>query len=161
MGVQVLVVLAGAKRTIFFSNKEEWSGLWGLGQNDSAGFKVFIDKCFTCLLLLWVKRVDFGDLWNERRFEINGVVIRSVRGKNIVGTFGEYVLEIRTPVGNFLIRSLRCLGEFGGQCNLVEVFTIEILLREVLTKRRIILRRISLGEERRKFHVRIAPKPSE
>ena len=53
------------------------------------------------------------------------------------------------------------MGEFGGQCNLVEVFTIEILLREVLTKRHIILRRISLGEERRKFHVRIAPKPSE
>ena len=80
--------------------------MWGLGQNDLAGFKVSIDKCFTCLLLLWVKRVDFGDLWNERRFEINGVVIRLVRGKNIVGTFGEYVLEIRTPVGNFLIRSL-------------------------------------------------------
>ena len=53
------------------------------------------------------------------------------------------------------------MGEFSRQRDLIEVFTIEILLREVLTKRHIILRRISLGEERREFHVRIAPKPSE
>ena len=39
------------------------------------------------------------------------------------------------------------MGEFGGQCDLIEMFAIEILLREVLTKRHIILRRISLGEE--------------
>ena len=79
--------------------------MWELGRNDSSGFKVFIDKCLTCLLLFWVKRVDLGNLWNERRFEINAVVIGSVGRKNIVGSFGEYVLEIRTPVGNFLIRS--------------------------------------------------------
>ena len=161
VGVQVSVVLARAKRTIFFCNKEEGSGLWGLGRNDSSSFKVFIDKCLTCLLLLWVKRVDLGNLWNERRFEVNGVVIGLVGRKNIVGGFRKYILEIRTPVGNFLIWSFRCLGEFGGQRDLIEVFAIEILLREVLTKRRIILRGISLGEEQREFHVRITPKPSE
>ena len=32
-----------------------------------------------------------------------------------MGSFGEYVLKIRTPVGNFLIWSLRCLGEFSAE----------------------------------------------
>ena len=89
------------------------------------------------------------------------MVIGSVGRKNIVGSLREYILEIRTPIRNLLIRSLRCLGEFGGQRDLIEMFTIGILLREVLTKRRIILRRISLGEERSKFHVRVTSKPAE
>ena len=78
-----------------------------------------------------------------------------------MGFLREYILEIRAPIGNFLIRSLRCLGEFSGQCDFIEEFAIEILLREVLTKRCIILRRISLGEERSKFHVRVTSKPAE
>ena len=89
------------------------------------------------------------------------MIIESVGRKNIVGCLREYILEIRTPIGNFLIRSLRCLGEFGGQRDLIEMFAIEILLREVLMKRRIILRRISLGEERSKFHVRVTSKSVE
>ena len=114
MRVQVSVVLTGAKRTVFLCDEEEGSSLWGFGWNDSPGFKVFINKCLTCLLFLWVKRVDLSDLGNERRFKVYGMVVGSVGRKNIVGCFGEYILEIRTPIGNLLIRGLRCLGEFGG-----------------------------------------------
>ena len=75
------------------------------------------------------------------------MVVGSVGRKNIVGLFREYVFKVRTPIGNLLIRDFGCLGEFSGQRDFIEMFTVEILLREVLTKRRIILRRISLGEE--------------
>ena len=118
----------------------------GLGWDNSPSLKVFIDECLACLLFLWIEGVYLGDLWNKRGFKVYGVVIGSMGRKNIV---------------DFLIRSLRCLGKFGGQCDLIEMFAIEILLREVLTKRHIILRRISLGEERSKFHVRVTSKPAE
>ena len=121
--------------------------MWGFGWDNSSGLKVFFDECFACVLFLRVKRVYLGDLWNERGFKVNGVVVRSVRRKNVVSLLREHVFEVGTPIRNFLIGSLCHLGEFGGQCDLIEMFAIEILLREVLTKRCIILRRISLGEE--------------
>ena len=122
---------------------------------------MFINEGLACFLFLWVKRVHFSDLWNERGLEINGVVIWSVGRKNIVGCFGEHVFKVGTPIRNLLIGGLCSLGEFSGQGDLVEMFAIEILLREVLMKRHIILRRISLREKRGKFHVRVASEPSE
>ena len=89
------------------------------------------------------------------------MVVGLVGRKNIVGFLREHIFKIRTPVRDFLIGSFRCLGEFSGQRDLIKMFAIEILLREVLTERRIVLRRISLGEKRTKFHVRITPKPAE
>ena len=121
--------------------------MWGFGWDDSPGLKMFINECLACLLFLWVKRVYLGDLWDEQGFKVNSVVVRSMGRKNIVGLFREHVFEIRTPIRNFLVRSLCRLGEFSGQCDLIEMFAIEILLREVLMKRCIILRRISLREK--------------
>ena len=89
-----------------FCNKEEGSGLWGFGWDDLSSLKVFIDECLAGFLFLRVERVYLGDLWNERGFKVYGVVIGLVGRKNIVGCFREYILEIRTPIGNFLIRSL-------------------------------------------------------
>ena len=77
------------------------------------------------------------------------------------GLLREHVFEIRTPTKNLLIRNLSSLGQFGGQGDLIEMFAVGVLLREVLTKRHIILRRISLGEKRREFHVRVASEPPE
>ena len=161
MGVQVLVVLARMERTIFLCYKEKRGSLWGFGQDNSSGLKVFIDEGLACFLFLWVERVYFSDLGNERGLKVNSVVIGSVGRKNVVGLLREHIVEVRTPIRNFLVGSLCHLGEFGGQRDLIEMFAIEILLREVLTKRHIVLRRISLGEERRKFHVRVTSKPAE
>ena len=122
---------------------------------------MFMNEGLAHLLLLWVERVHFSDLWNERGFEVDGVVIWSMGRENIMGFLRERVFKVGTPIRDRLIGDFSSLGEFGGQGDLVEVFAIEILLREVLTERCIILRRISLGEKRRKFHVRVASEPSE
>ena len=53
------------------------------------------------------------------------------------------------------------MGELGGQGDLVEMFAVEILLREVLTERHFVLRRIALREKRRELHIRVASKPPE
>ena len=89
------------------------------------------------------------------------MVIWSMKRENIMGFLREHVFEIRTPIRNLLIRDLSGLGQFGGQGDLIEMFTVGILLREVLTKRHIILRRILLGEKRSEFHVRVASEPPE
>ena len=122
---------------------------------------MFINEGLAHLLFLWVERVYFSDLWNERGFEVYGVVIWLMGRENIMGLLGEYIFKVGTPIRNRLIGGFSSLGEFGGQGDFVEVFAIEILLREVLTERHIILRRISLREKRRKFHVRVASEPSE
>ena len=122
---------------------------------------MFVNEGLAHFLFLWVKRVHFSDLWNERGLEVNGVVIWSMGRESIMGLLGEHVFKVGTPIRELLIRGFCSLGKFGGQGDLVEMFAIEILLREVLTERCIILRRISLGEKRRKFHVRVASKPSE
>ena len=122
---------------------------------------MFINEGLAHLLFLWVERVHFSDLWNERGFEVDGVVIWSMGRENIMGFLREHIFKVGTPIRDRLIGGFSSLGKFGGQGDLVEVFAIEILLREVLTERCIILRRISLGEKRRKFHVRVASEPSE
>ena len=161
MGVQVSIVLARTEQAIFLCYKEKGGSLREFGRDNSSGLKVFIDEGLACFLFLWVERIHLSDLGNEQGLKVNGVVVGSVGRKNVVGLFGEHVCKVRTPIRNFLIGGLCHLGEFGGQGDLVEMFAIEILLREVLTKRHIILRRISLGEKRREFHVRVTSKPSE
>ena len=116
----------------------------GLGWYNSSSFKVFFDKCFACLLFLRVERVYFGDLWDKRGFKVYGMVVGPVRRKEIVGFLGEYIFKIGAPIGDLLFWGFGQLCEFSGYRDFIEMFAIEILLREVLTKRRIILRRISL-----------------
>ena len=108
---------------------------------------MFINEGLASFLFLRIKRVHFSDLWNERGFEINGVVIWSMRRQNVMGFLREHILEVGTPIRDLLIRDFSSLGQFGGQGDLVEMFAIEILLKEVLMERHIILRRISLGEK--------------
>ena len=147
MRVQISIILARAEQTILLCNKKEGSGLWRLGWDDSSGLQMFINEGLASFLFLQVKRVHFSDLWNERGFEINGVVIWSMRRQNVMGFLREHILEVGTPIRDLLIRDFSSLGQFGGQGDLVEMFAIEILLKEVLMERHIILRRISLGEK--------------
>ena len=94
MRVQVMIILAGAERTVLLCNKEERSGLWGLGWNDLPGLKVFVNKHLACLLFLWVERVYLRDLRNEQGFKVYGVVVGSVGRENIMGLLREYVFEV-------------------------------------------------------------------
>ena len=118
--------------------------MWRFGWDNPSGLKVFVYKRLACVLFLRVKRVYFSNFRNERGFKVDGMVVGSVRRENIVGFLREYVFEVRAPGRNLLFWGLRCLRQFGGQRDLVEMFAIGVLLREVLTKRRIILRRIPL-----------------
>ena len=121
--------------------------MWGFGWDYPSSLEVFLDELLTGLLFLWVKRVYLGNLWNKRGFKVDGMVVGSMGREYIVGFLGEHILKIRTPIRDFLIGGFRCLCKFGGQSDLIEMFSIEILLREMLTERCIILRRISLGEK--------------
>ena len=56
-----------------------------------------------------------------------------MRGEDIMGLFGEYVFKVGAPVRDLLVGGFGSLGQFGGQNDLVEVFTVKIPLREVLT----------------------------
>ena len=94
MRIQVSVVLTGVKRTIFFSNKEGRGSLRRLGGNDLSGFKVFINESFASLMFFRVKRVYLSNFWNKQHFEINGVIVQSVRGETVVGFLRKYVFKV-------------------------------------------------------------------
>ena len=94
MGVQVSIVLARMKRTVFLCHKEKGGGLWGFGWDNSSSLKVFIDKGLACFLFLWVEGVHLSDLRNERGLKVNGVVVQSVGRENIVSFLGKHVFEV-------------------------------------------------------------------
>ena len=52
---------------------------------------MFINESFANFLFSRVERVDFGNLWNKRVLEFNGVVEGSMRGKNVVSFLREYI----------------------------------------------------------------------
>ena len=161
VGVQVAIVLTWAERAILLSNEEEGCGLRGFGWDDPSSLQMFVNESFACFLFFWIEGVYLSDFWNEQWFEVNGVIIWLMRGENIMGLLREYVFEVGTPVRDLLIGGFGGLGQLGGQGNLAEMFAVKILLREILTERRIILRRISLEEERKEFHVRVTSEPSK
>ena len=133
MGVQVAIVLARAERAVFLCNKEKRGGLWGLGRNDSSSLKVFINEGFACFLFLRINGIYLSDLGNKLWLKIDGVVIWSMGGKKVMSFLQEYIIKVQAPVQNLLIRDFGSLGQFSGQGDLIEVFTIKICLREVLT----------------------------
>ena len=140
VGVQVSIVLARAKGTIFLGNKEEGSSLGRFGWDDSSSLKMFIYESFASFLFLEVEGIYFGDLWDKELFKINGMIIHSMRGKMIMDFFRKYVFEVGAPFWDFLIRGFSSLSQLNGESNLIEVFAVQTHLRKVLTKRRIILR---------------------
>ena len=57
----------------FFWYEEEWWHLWRFGWDDLSRFEVFINKCSTSLLFLWIKWVDFGHSWGEFFIKFDGM----------------------------------------------------------------------------------------
>ena len=65
---------------------------------------MFIDEGLARFLFLWVKRVHLSNLWNKRRLKVDGVVIGSVGGKNIMGFLGEHIVKVGAPIRDLLVR---------------------------------------------------------
>ena len=72
---------------------------------------MFIDESFTSFLFGRIERIDFGNLWNERVLEFDGMIEGSMGRKNIVSHLREDICEVSAEVrdGDFL--RLVSLGE--------------------------------------------------
>ena len=78
MGVKVMIVLAGAKGSIFLGDKEKGEGLWGFRWDDATHFEVFYNKCSTGFLLFGIEGVYFGDFGYKCVLQVNGMIKGSV-----------------------------------------------------------------------------------
>ena len=87
MAVQVAVVLAGSKGSVFFGNKEEQGSPRGFRRNNSSHFQVFINKCLASISFGRIEGVNFGDFGDEGVFEVNSMVEGSMRGRGVIGFF--------------------------------------------------------------------------
>ena len=61
MRVEVAIVLAGAKRSVLFGDKEKGRSLWGFQWDDVTSLKVFFNESSTGFLFLGIEGVYFGD----------------------------------------------------------------------------------------------------
>ena len=75
MGIQISIILARMEGAILLCNEEKGSSLRELGWNNSPSSKMFFNEIFACLWFLWVERAYLSDLWDERWFKVNGMVI--------------------------------------------------------------------------------------
>ena len=125
MGVEVTIVLARAKGSIFFWNKKEGRGLGRFRRNNSSGFQVFFHKGFACLHLRRVERIDFGNFGNEVGVQFDGVIIGAMRGELVMSFLGEDVCEVFAPIGYGWLDRFRCLGNLGRDGCLMDLFSIQ------------------------------------
>ena len=80
-----MIVLTGAKSSIFLGDKEEWGSLRRFGRDNTTGLEVFFDEGFTSIFFCGVQWVDFGDLGNKSVLEVNSVVKWAMRGELLIG----------------------------------------------------------------------------
>ena len=59
---------------------------------------MFFNKGFTHFHLCWVERIDFGDLGDKVRMQVNSVIIGAVRGELVMGCLGEDIFKVLAPV---------------------------------------------------------------
>ena len=97
MGIQVSVVLAGAKGPIFLWDKKERCGLGGFGWENMSGLEMFLHKGLAGLFFFGVQRVNLGDFGYKRRFKVYGVTIGAVGRKDIICFLREHVVEVFAP----------------------------------------------------------------
>ena len=75
-----MIVLAGAKGSIFLGGEEEERGLWGFRQDNATSFEMFFDECSTGFLFLGIEGVYLGNFGYKCMFQVNGVIKRLVGG---------------------------------------------------------------------------------
>ena len=141
MAVEGTIILARTESSIFFWDKEEWSSLWGFGGYNASRFQVFINESLTGFLFGRVKRVDFGNLGDERVLKFNGVIKGSMRGENIISFFREDIGEISTKVRDWDIFRFVSLGQLGRDCDLIDLLHRSPCPKAILTKRPVIFSR--------------------
>ena len=78
-----------------------------------SGFQVFIDESFTSLLFGRVKRIDLGNLGNEGVPELDGMIERSMRRKNVVSLLREDIGEVGAEVRNRDLLGFVSLSQLG------------------------------------------------
>ena len=71
--------MTGAEGSILLGNKEKWGCLGGFGWDDATGFQVFLYEFLAGNLFSRIQGVDFGNLGNEVGFQVDDVVVGSVR----------------------------------------------------------------------------------
>ena len=116
MLVEVPVILAGAKSSVFLLYEEEGGGLGGVGRADFSGVKIFIEKFFGGKAFVGGEGVEFSNFRGKGVGEVDFVVVGS-RGGNMVCCFlGEYRGKLRVLGGKdgLWFSSFCGSGEFGG-----------------------------------------------
>ena len=116
MFVDVSVILARTKPSIFFFDKEKGGGLGGIGGMNCPRGKVLIKDVLGSFSLFRGKGVYFPDLQGESVVKVNLVVIESRWGNVVSGLLGEHGGEQRVFWGEcrFGFGFFGGSGEFGG-----------------------------------------------
>jgi hypothetical protein len=89
VGVQVSIVLTGAKFTVLFLYKEERGGLGGFGRSDLSATKVFFQESFCGFLFVWGEGIHLSYFRDKGIVEVYGVVIGARGWEARRGFFGE------------------------------------------------------------------------
>jgi len=116
MFIEVSVVLAWVESSVFLFDKEERSGLGGVGGTDFSSMKIFVKKCFGGKAFVRGERIEFSYFRSEGVGEVDFVVVRS-RGRDMVSCFlGKYQGELGVFGGkdSFRFCSLCGSGKFSG-----------------------------------------------
>ena len=134
VAVEVTVILARAKSSILFWNKEERSSLWGFGRYNVPSFQVFINESLASFLFSRIKRVDLHNLGDKGIFEFNGVIEGSMRRENIICLFREDISEISAKVRDWDFLWFLSLGKLHQDSDFVDLFFRSSCQKAILTK---------------------------
>ena len=115
MFIEILIILAGAKPSIFPLDEEEWRGLRQLRLSDFAGFEMFINEFLACLHFFGIHGVGFSYLQDKGFLEIDGMVKGLSRGEFPVLRLTKDFGVLRVLWRKFLFHFLHSLGQGSGE----------------------------------------------
>ena len=102
---------------------------------------MFIDEGFTSFPFGRIKRIDFGNLGDERVLEFNGMVKGSMRGKSVICFFQEDISEISAEVRDWNFPWFLGLSELRRDGDLDDLFARSSCQKVILTERPVIFSR--------------------
>ena len=153
MGIQVTIILARVKSSVFLWDEEEWGSLRGFGRDNMTSFEIFLNKGFACIFFSRIEWVDFGNFRNKDILEVNDIVKRLVRGKLFVGLSRKYIGEVGAEFRDGYFFRFLSLGDFCRYGEFVQLFVCKSIQRRGLTKSPLNL--LGIGDNWRVFRVKI------
>ena len=153
VGIQVTIILARAKSSVFLWDKEEWGSLRGFGRDNITSFEMFLNKGFACIFFSRIEQVDFGNLRNEGILEVDGMVKGSVRGKLFIGLFRKYIGKVGAEFRDGYFFRFLYMGNFCRYGEFVQLFICKSVQRRVLMKS--LLNLLGIGDDWRVFGTKI------